>query len=117
MAPETTTEAANANQRPRPLVNRSLPTNSTLLSCPTRRGNLRHLLVVYGSGVKPTATGFDAVERPSKIRASGRLPREARSLTHPQRRAARHPERMPLTKPMSDARGVVENTPPGRDRA
>ena len=50
MAPETAIEAANANQRPRPLANRSLPTNSTLLSCPTRCGNLRYVLVVRCGG-------------------------------------------------------------------
>ena len=44
MTAQTATEAANANNRPRPLANRSLPTNSTLLSCPTRCGNLRYLL-------------------------------------------------------------------------
>jgi hypothetical protein len=36
MAAATATEAANANQRPPPLANKFLPTNSTLLSC--RRG-------------------------------------------------------------------------------
>ena len=60
----------DANQRPRPLANRSLPTNSTLLSCPTRCGNLRYLLVVFCSEVKPTATGLDAVERRQQLLAS-----------------------------------------------
>src|SRR5271166_2534807 len=36
MATETTSEAANANQRPLPLANTSLPTNSTL-ECRVRR--------------------------------------------------------------------------------
>ncbi|MDT5283300.1 MAG: hypothetical protein QOJ20_4495 [Mycobacterium sp.] len=43
--------------------------------------------------------------------------REARSLTHPQRLAAGHPERMPLSKPMSDAGKVAADTSPDRDRA
>ena len=40
-----------------------------------------------------------------------------RSPTHPRWPAARHPERLPLTKPMSDARRVAEDTPSARDRA
>src|SRR5882757_481115 len=41
MPADTTTEATSANQRPRPLANRPLPTNSTLLSHSMQCGNLR----------------------------------------------------------------------------
>jgi hypothetical protein len=36
IATETVSEAANASQRPRPLANKFLPTDSTLVSCATR---------------------------------------------------------------------------------
>lgn len=77
MAAETTSEAANANQRPRPLANTRVPTNSTLVSCPTRGAifaiswlSTTDLLVVYYSGVKPTATGMTLsnVQKDSRVR-------------------------------------------------
>ena len=63
MAAETAIDAAIANQRPLPLANKFLPTNSTLLLYLALNRNLRYLSVDYCSGVRPKATKFDAVER------------------------------------------------------
>jgi len=49
MAAETTSEAANANQRPPPLANTFLPTNSTLVSWATRVA----IFVISGSHEYP----------------------------------------------------------------
>jgi hypothetical protein len=61
MATETASEAANASQRPRPLANTSLPTNSTVVACATRVA----IFVIFGCPLRGEADGdrYDAVER------------------------------------------------------
>jgi len=82
-----------------------LPTNSTLLSCPTRGWESSSTVSCLvrrseGDGVRV----WRCRTLPAKIRDYGRLLREARSpYSFGPRLAARHAERMPLTKPMSDA--------------
>ena len=85
MAAATATEAASANQRPRPLANRSLPTNSSLLSCYARRGNLGYKF----GGVKQHR--LDRGTRDQYLRGAGRF-RQQLPLAEEDHPVIRHSE-------------------------
>ena len=104
MAAETTSEAAMAIQRPQPLANDFLPTNSTLVSYVTRVAIFVISLVVYYSGVRPTATAMTLSDVPkvSRVRKVVARRDSKTSLTRPgraqRRRGTKHRRTNPDTQ-------------------